>query len=159
MSAGSRHVTRAGVAVFFITLAIPTTALAAGGGKCNASACKVYVEPNGPSAGKQQSPPPQQQQQPTGGPAEGKGATHVPKNLARALSQAGRDRGPLKNLVTDGGPGSLKGGASAGSPTLLGAAFDLGAGPLVLLSLLLATAFGLAARGSLRTWLQRRSSD
>jgi hypothetical protein len=158
MSAGSRHVIRAGLAVFFIALAIPASALAGGGGKCNASACKVYVEPNGPSAGKQQQQP-QQQQQPTSGPTKGQGKTHVPKNLARALSQAGRDRGPLKDLVTDGGPGSLKGGASAGSPTLLGAAFDLGAGPLVLLSLLLATAFGLAARGSLRTWLQRRSSD
>jgi hypothetical protein len=42
---------------------------------------------------------------------------------------------------------------------MLGAAFDLGAGPLVLLSILLATAFGLAARGSVRTLLHRRSSD
>jgi hypothetical protein len=42
---------------------------------------------------------------------------------------------------------------------MLGAAFDLGAGPLVLLSILLATALGLAARGSIRSWLHRRSSD
>jgi hypothetical protein len=157
MSAGSRHVTRAGAAVFFIALAIPATAFAGSGGKCNASACKVYVEPNGPSAGKQQ----QQQQppQPTSGSTQGKQRTHVPKNLARALSLAGRDRGPLKTLVTDGGLGSLKEGANAGSPSMLGAAFDLGAGPLVLLSILLATALGLAARGSVRSWLHRRSND
>lgn len=154
MSAGSRHVILAGVLGLFVALAIPAAALAGGGGKCNASACKVYVEPNGPSAGKQQQPPPQQ---PTSGSTNGKGKTHVPKNLARALSQAGRDRVPLKNLVADAGPGPMKGGANAGSPTLLGAAFDLGAGPLVLLSLLLATALGLAARGSIRSWLDRRS--
>jgi len=138
----------------FIALAIPAAALAGAGGKCNASACKVYVEPNGPSAGKQQ-----QQHQLTDGSTKGEGKTHVPKDLARALSQAGRDRGPLKNLVADGGLGSLKGGANAGSPTMLGAAFDLGAGPLVLLSILLASALGLAARGSVRGWLRRRSSD
>jgi hypothetical protein len=136
-----------------IALAIPATALAGGGGKCNASACKVYVEPNGPSAGKQQPPPP------TSDSTKGKGKTHVPKNLARALSQAGRDRGPLKHLLTGGDLGSMKGGANAGSPTLLGAAFDLGAGPLVLLSILLATALGLAARGSVRSWLHRRSGS
>lgn len=153
MSAGSRHVILAGVAVF-IALAIPATALAGGGGKCNASACKVYVEPNGPTAGKQQPPPP-----PTTVPTKGGPKTHVPKNLARALSQAGRDRGALKNLLTAGGLGSMRGGATAGSPTLLGAAFDLGAGPLVLLSILLVTALGLAARGSVRSWLHRRSGS
>jgi len=152
MSAGSRHVILAGVAVS-IALAIPATALAGGGGKCNASACKVYVEPNVPTAGKQQPPPP------TSDSTKGKGKTHVPKNLARALSQAGRDRGPLKHLLTGGDLGSMKGGANAGSPTLLGAAFDLGAGPLVLLSILLATALGLAARGSVRSWLHRRSGN
>ncbi len=156
MSAGSRHVIRAGVVVLFVALAIPATALAGNGGKCNASACKVYVEPNGPSAGKQQQP---QQQQPTSGSTKGKGKTHVPKHLARALSRAGRDRGPLKNLLTDAGLGSMKGGANAGSPTMLGAAFDLGAGPLVLLAILLATAGGLAARGSVRSWLHRRSGS
>ena len=152
MSAGSRHVILAGVVVF-IALAIPATAFAGSGGKCNASACKVYVEPNVPSAGKQQPSPP------TSGSTKGKGKTHVPKNLARALSQAGRDRGPLKNLLTDSGLGSMKGGATAGSPNLLGAAFDLGAGPLVLLSVLLASALGLAARGSVRSWLHRRSGS
>jgi hypothetical protein len=155
MSAGSRHVIRAAVVVLLIALAIPATALGGGGGKCNASACKVYVEPNGPSAGKQQPPP----APPTSGSTKGNGNTHVPKNLARALSQAGRDKGPLKNLLTDDGLGSMKGGANAGSPTLLGAAFDLGAGPLVLLSILLATALGLAARGSVRGWLHRRSGS
>lgn len=141
--------------MFFIALAIPAAALAGNGGKCTASACKVYIEPNGPSAGKQQTPPP-----PTSGSTKGNGKkTHVPKNLARALSQAGSDSGPLRRLVADGGLGSLKGGVGASSPTMLGAAFDLGAGPLALLSILLATALGLAARGSLRSWLHRRSSD
>ena len=157
MSAGSRHVIRAGVAVVFVALAFPAAALAGNGGKCNASACKVYVEPNGPSAGKQQQQP--QQQQPTGSSTKGKGKTHVPKNLARALSQAGRDQRPLKHLLTDGNLGSMTGGANAGSPTMLGAAFDLGAGPLVLLAILLAAACGLAARGSVRSWLHRRSGS
>jgi hypothetical protein len=155
MSAGSRHVILAGV-VACISLAIPATALAGGGGKCNASACKVYVEPNGPSAGKQQQQPPPP---PASGSAKGTGKSHVPKNLARALSQAGRDRTPLKHLLADGGLGSMKGGSNGGSPTLLGAAFDLGAGPLVLLSILLATALGLVARGSVRSWLHRRSGS
>lgn len=153
MSAGSRHVILAGVVVLFIALAIPATALAGGGGKCNASACKIYVEPNGPSAGQKQP-----QQQSTSGSTKGTGKTHVPKSLARALSQAGRDRRPLQ-ILTAGGLGPMKGGANAGSPTMLGAAFDLGAGPLVLLSILLATALGLAARGSVRSWLQRRSGS
>ena len=154
MSAGSTHVIRAGVVVLFIALAIPATALAGSGGKCNASACKIYVEPNGPSAGQQQP-----QQPSTSGSTKGTGKTHVSKSLARALSQAGRDRRPLEHLLTAGGLGPMKGGANAGSPTMLGAAFDLGAGPLVLLSILLATALGLAARGSVRSWLHRRSSS
>jgi hypothetical protein len=157
MSAALRHVIRAAVAVFFVALAFPTAALAGSGSKCNASACKVYVEPNGPSAGKQQQP--QQQQQPTGGSTKGTRKAHVPKNLARALSRVGRNREPLKRLVSDGGLGSLKGGANAASPSMLGAAFDLGAGPLVLLFILVATALGLAARGSVRSWLHRRSTD
>lgn len=154
MPGGLRHVTRATAAVLFIAFAIPATALAASGGKCNASACKVYVEPNVPSAGKQQQPPP-----PAAGLTKSGGRkTHVPKNLARALSLAGRDKGPLRALITDSGLGSLARGDNAAAPGVLGAAFDLGAGPLVLLSLLLATAFGLAARGSVLGWLRRRSS-
>jgi hypothetical protein len=152
-----RHVIGA-VAVLVVALGSPVAALAGGGGKCNASACKVYVEPNGPSAGKQQ----QQQQtvtptQQTGGPTTG-GKAHVPKNLARALAQAGRDRGPLKHLVASG-LGDLSGNDSAGSPTILGAAFDLGAGPLALLFILLATALGLAARGSLRGRRRQRATE
>jgi hypothetical protein len=144
-----RHVIGAVAAVFFIAVASPVAALAGNGGKCNASACKVYIEPNAPSAGKQQ--PPSQ----TGSGGHG---THAPKNLARALSQAGKDRGPLKQLLTDSNLGSLRGGANAASPSLLGAAFDLGAGPLVLLSILGATAFGIAVRGSVQSWLRRRTS-
>jgi hypothetical protein len=144
--------------VFFIALAFPAAALAGNGGKCTASACKVYVEPNGPSAGKQQQPPPTPPPSSSSTKAKAK-KTHVPKNLARALSRAGSDTAPLRHLLTDGGVGALRGNENAGSPTLLGAAFDLGAGPLVLLSVLLATALGVAARGSVRSWLHRRSSD
>ena len=125
MSAGLRHVVRAGVAVFFIALANPSVALAGSSGKCNASACKVYIEPNGPSAGKQPPQAPQHQQQPTSGSTKTNGKAHLPKNLARALSHAGRDRGPLKQLLTDGGLGPLKGDGHAGSPSILGAAFDV----------------------------------
>jgi hypothetical protein len=72
------------------------------------------------------------------------------------LAQAGSDKAPLSKLLTESG-GSLPAGAdSGGSPGLLGAAFDLGVGPTVLLAILLATAVGLAARGNIRGWLRRR---
>jgi hypothetical protein len=158
MPAGLRHVIGA-LAFLFIALGSPAAALAGGGGKCNASACKVYVEPNGPSAGKQQQPQTGGPTQPTGGPPSAGPKTHVPKNLTRALAQAGRDRDALRHLLAGSGVGDLSGNDSAGSPTVLGAAFDLGAGPLVLLFILLATALGLAARGSLRGRLRRRSTD
>jgi hypothetical protein len=151
-----RHVIGA-VAVLFVALGSPAAALAGGGGKCTASACKIYVEPNGASPGKQQQQQTVTPTQQTGGPTTG-GKAHVPKNLARALAQAGRDRGPLKHLVASG-LGDLSGNDSAGSPTILGAAFDLGAGPLALLFILLATALGLAARGSLRGRRRQRATE
>jgi hypothetical protein len=125
--------------VFLIALLIPAAALAGNNGKCNASACKVYIEPNGPSAGRGQTPPSQQ---------VGSGKTvHHSTKLSRVLALAGKDRGPLKDLLAGSDVGSLKGGTvgSAGSPSMLGAAFDLGAGPLALLAILLTTAVGLAA--------------
>jgi hypothetical protein len=151
MPGGLRHVIRAAVAVFVIALAIPAAAVAGGGGKCNASACKVYVEPNGPSAGRGQTA-----QQPQGSGAGKK--IHVPPKLSRVLAQAGRDRHPLEDLLAGSNVGSLRSGSNVGSPSALGAAFDLGAGPLALLLILLAIAVGLTARGSLRSWLRRRSS-
>jgi hypothetical protein len=154
MPAGLRRVLPAAAAVFCIALALPVGALADGGGKCTASACKVYHEQDVPSAGRKQQPPPA-----TGPSTNGGNTTHVPSKLSRVLQQAGRDRGPLKHLLTDAGIGNLQSGpASAASPSLLGAAFDLGTGPMVLLVLLLGTAVGLAARGSVRGWIRRRSS-
>jgi hypothetical protein len=152
MPAGRRHVLFAATIVSAVGLSAPAVALAGGGGNC--SACKVYSEPSGPNAGRKQQPPPQQ---PTGsGPATTK-PSQLPKNTRRVLAQAGKDRGPLKSLLTDGNIGALSSGPhSVGSPSLLGAAFDLGTGPMILLSILLATALGLAARGSLRGWRLRR---
>lgn len=152
MPAKLRHVVFAAVAVLFIALAIPAAALAGNGGKCNASACKVYVEPNGPTAGKGQAP-----QQPKSSVTGGK-KIHVPKKLSRVLALAGNDRRALKNLLAGSDVGSLRNGGNVGSSSALGAAFDLGAGPLALLLILLATAVGLGARGRVQIWLRRRSS-
>lgn len=149
-----RHVLPTASAVALIALAVPTAALASGGGNCNASACKVYHEPEGPSAGGHQQPPP-----PTGPNTAGGGGgttTQSPKGLSRVLAQAGADKAPLKRLLDDSG-GSLQAG-SVGSPSLFSAVFDMGAGPLALLAILLATAVGLAARGPMRAWLRGRSS-
>jgi hypothetical protein len=149
-----RHVIRTAAAVALIALAVPAAAVASGGGNCNASACKVYHEPDGPSAGGQQQPP-----QPTTGPntAGGGTDTQAPKGLSRVLAQAGADKAPLSRLLNDSG-GSLQAG-SVGSPSLFGAILDTGAGPLALLAILLATALGLAARGPARDWLRARRSS
>jgi hypothetical protein len=158
MPPGPSRVLPAAAAVIFIALALPVAALANGGSKCTASACKVYIEPSSPSAGKQQ---PSQQSQPPQlptGPATGGSHAKARKGLARALAHAGADKGPLSNLLAGSGGGHLRAGNVAG-PSLLGAAFDLGAGPLALLGILLATALGLAARGSVRGWRRRRSSS
>jgi len=156
MPAGLRHIGLAATASLLIGLAAPAAALAGGGGTC--SACQVYHEPNPPTAGQhQQQPPPQQ---PTASSQSGGGQqqqTHAPKGLARVLAQAGQDKAPLSRLLGDAGAGSLQNGSgSVASPGLLGAAFDLGAGPAALLAILLATALALAARGSVRGWRLRR---
>lgn len=131
-------------------LAAPAAALAGNGDHCTASACQVYSEPNGPSAGGHQHPT---------GPntAGGGGTTTPPKGLSRVLAQAGADKAPLSRILTESG-GSLSEAGSGGSPGVLGAVLDLGTGPLVLLTILLATAIALAARGGVRGRLRRRSS-
>jgi hypothetical protein len=152
MPAGPRHAVLAATIVLLVALAAPGAALAGGGGNC--SACQVYSEQSGPNAGRKQQPPPQQ---PTSPSTSGEKQPHVTKKYARVLQLAGRDRGPLKKLLTGGNLGALNSGPdTVGSPSLLGAAFDLGTGPMILLSILLATALGLAARGSLRGWRLRR---
>lgn len=146
-----RHVSAAAAAVALIGLAAPVPALAGNGDHCTASACQVYNEPNGPTAGGHQ-------QQTGPNTAGGGGTATTPKGLSRVLAQAGADKVPLSNLLTGSG-GSLSAADGGGSPGLLGAVFDLGTGPLVLLAILLATAIGLAARGGLRGRLSRRSGD
>jgi hypothetical protein len=155
MPAGPRRVVQAATLASLVVLAAPVSAFASGGGNC--SACQVYHEAPGPSAGRQQQPP-TQPQQPTGTSQSGGKQKHAPKGLSRVLAQAGKDRRPLSQLLgPDSGIGSLRNGpGNVGSPSLLGAAFDLGAGPTVLLAILLATALGLAARGSVRGWRLRR---
>lgn len=149
MLAGSRHVVCLAGAALFVALFIPAAAMAGNGDKCNASACKVYIEQPGPSAGRGQTT-----QQPGTKP---KIVTHPSTKLSRVLARAGNNRGPLKDLLAGSNVGSLSGG-NVRSPSMFGAAFDLGAGPLVLLAILLTTAVGLAARGSVQSWRQRRSS-
>jgi hypothetical protein len=156
MFAGLRQVAPAAVAVFCIALALPAIALANGGGKCNASACKVYVEPNAPSAGKQQQAPPQQA--PTGS-VTGSNQTQQPKDVARVLLLAGRDKAPLSRLLDDSGISRLHGGPGyVGGPSLLGAALDLGPGPLALLAILLASALALGVHGVIRNRQRGRPS-
>jgi len=155
MAAGSKHVVRVAAAVLLVALAAPTAAFANGGAKCKASACQVYYDSGAPSAGEQQPPA-----QTTTGSSKSSGAqqSHTPKRLSRVLLHAGKDRAPLQNLLNgDAAIGNLRSSGGGGSPSLLGAAFDLGAGPTVLLAILLATALGLAARGSLRGRRGKRS--
>ena len=155
MPAGSRHVFGAAAAVLLIALAAPVAAFADSGSKCNASACKVYHEQGAPNAGHQQPP--------TGPSKSGGGQPqqpHVSKSYSRVLQHLGKDKGPVKNLLGgDAAIGSLPSGSGGSSPGLLGAAFDLGAGPTVLLAILLATGLGLAARGSVGGWLRKRSNS
>lgn len=156
MPAGSRRVVRAAVIVLFISLAAPAAAIADGGAKCSASACKVYHEQSGPTSQQQQPP-----KQTSTGPNKdtGRKQSYARKSYSRVLARAGKDRAPLKNLLTgDAAIGTLRGGSGGGSPGLLGAAFDLGAGPAVLLAILLGTGLGLAARGRITGWIRKRST-
>ena len=163
MPVGLNRVLRVAAAVFFLALLLPAAGLAKSADKCNASACKVYSEGNNaPSAGKQQQQPPPPQAPQTSGGGGGNSSsvtpTHTPKGLSRALAHAGADKAPLSRLLMDSGNGGpLRSGNVAG-PSLLGAALDLGVGPLALLGILLAAALALAARGGARGWFRRRPS-
>src|SRR5205823_1714132 len=106
---------------------------------------------------KQQKPPPQPS---TGSHSSGGQPTNVtPSKLRQVLSQAGPDRGPLGRLLQASPRGVARGSTgTVAAPSALGAAFDLGSGPTVLLAILLATAVALAAYGGLRGWHRRRPS-
>jgi hypothetical protein len=155
MAPGLRHVAWAAVAAFFIALALPAGALANGGGKCNASACKVYTEGPG-SAGGHNAPPPG-----SGGPTAPR-QLPVSSHTSRSLSHAGKDRKLLSQIVSNPSFGATRGllktgAATVAAPSALGAAFDIGSGPTLLLALLVATALALALHGGLRGWRRRRS--
>jgi hypothetical protein len=156
MPGRSRHLIGAAAAVLLIALAAPTAAFADGGSKCTASACKVYHEGGVPGSGQHQQPT----KGPTGSNTGGRKLSHHPKTYRRVLAQAGKDKAPLKNLFAgDATIGSLRSTSSGSSPSLLGAAFDLGAGPTILLAILLGVGIGLAARGRLGGLLGKRSSS
>jgi hypothetical protein len=154
MVAGSRHVLRAAAVVLFVALAVPAAALADGGSKCSASACKVYHEQGPPTGGGHKPPPKGPTSSNQGGGTQG----HASKSYSRVLAHLGPDKGAVKNLLGQEAPvDNVASGSAGGSPSILGAAFDLGAGPTVLLAILLGTALGLAARGRVGGWLSKRS--
>lgn len=150
MPVGLRRVLPVATTVL-IALAVPAVAVAGSGGggqKCNASACKVYVEPGVVQGGQETRSNTAQK------------PVRVSKKAAQTLAAAGKDRKVVTQLLTNPGYGAFRGfKSSAGqitAPTALGAVFDLGSGPTALLAILIATAFGLAVHGGVRRWRQRR---
>lgn len=142
MPAGPKRVLPA-AAIALVALASPTAALAHGAGGCNASACKIYTEPAGSA----------------GGSKDGGGTTSkplpIPSKTSRLLAHAGKDKKALSYLIRNQGYGARRGleksvVGSIASPSAFGAAFDLGAGPIALLAILLASALGLAAHKGMR---------
>jgi hypothetical protein len=141
------------MAAICIALALPAGALASGGSKCKASACRVYTEGPGKANG---------QGQEASGPSTTQ-PVHVPSKTTRLLAHAGKDQAALRAIAGSPGYGARRGlfrmGATdVGSPSALGAAFDLGTGPTILLAILLATAVAFAAQGGVRSWRRRRST-
>jgi hypothetical protein len=122
----------------------------------------VYVDGGLPGAGGHATHGPQGQQNPTGGSSAGGSGTQTqkPDNVSRVLAKAGSDQGALKNLVAaDAGLGKVGSEpGDNGSPSALGAAFDLGSGPTILLAILLATVVALGAHSGLRSWRRRRAT-
>lgn len=137
----------AAVVAFVALVALATPAGALAGGGC--SACQVY-SPDVPSAG--------------GGQSSGPTGTSVPLSTgaSHVLAHSGRDKSLLKPLLTDPGLGARRdlesvNSGTAGSPSALGAVFDLGPGPVALFAILVATALTIAVRGGLRGWRHLRS--
>jgi hypothetical protein len=144
------------VAVAAVVLAAPAVAIAGNGGKCTASACKVYVEPGANSSGHHQS---QQHQAGPSTTGEKGGKQPAPTKVDRVLAAVGKDKGALSRLLGDSsqtGVGAAP--ASVASPSALGAIFDLGSGPNVLLAFLIATVLGLTIYSGARSWRSRRAS-
>ena len=85
----------------------------------------------------------------------------VSARVHKTLARAGADKKLLSELLTNPYLGASQGVSARGSitaspPSALGSAFDLGAGPTVLFSLLLATALLLLGVGGVRTWRHRQ---
>jgi hypothetical protein len=154
MPAARRHVAAVGMAAICIVLALPSGALASGGSKCKASACQVYTEGAGKANGQGQDVPSPSTSQPV----------HVPSKTSRLLSHAGKDKAALQAIASMPGYGAKRGilatdaAPAVAAPSALGAAFDLGTGPTILLAILLATAVAVAAQGGIRSWRRRRST-
>jgi hypothetical protein len=148
---GRRRVVPVATAVL-IALAFPAVSVAGRGSagmKCEASACKVYVESSLGPGGQQRG---SMRQKPVA----------LSKKTARKLARSGKDRKILTQLFMDPGYGAIRGfrpsaGAELAPPTALGAVLDLGSGPTVLLAVLIATAAGLAVHSGARSWRQRRA--
>jgi hypothetical protein len=143
-------------AVVLLALAAPAAAMAVGGGNC--SACKVYHEGSVPKVGGKHL----QHQHPTGSTttkSSGGKKPQVPKKVARVLAGVGTDKGALSGILHDSGLGTVRAGpGSVTAPSALGAAFDLGSGPTMLLAILVASALGFAIFGGVRGWRRRRVS-
>jgi hypothetical protein len=153
MPTARRHFVAVTMGAICIVLALPTGALASGGSKCKASACQIYTEGAGKADG---------QGQEASGPSTSQ-PVHVPSKTSRLLAHAGKDRAALRAIAGLPGYGAKRGifgvgAADVGEPSALGAAFDLGTGPTILLALLLATAVAFAAQGGVRSWRRRRST-
>jgi hypothetical protein len=147
-------------AVVGVALVAPTLATAGNGGKCTASACKVYVEPSTNSTGHHRHHH-QAQHQATGPSTTGEQASKkpAPTKVARVLAAVGKDRGTLSRLLRDSGsPGVAAAPTAVATPSALGSVFDLGSGPNLLLAVLVASALGFGIYGGVRSWRGRRAS-
>lgn len=158
MPARLRHAAGVAAAVICIALALPAGVLANGGGTCNASACKVYTEGPGTAGGGQSQGPGSGS---TSSPSTVKPA-HISPKVSHLLSHAGKDKSALHAIASLPGYGAQRGAkffdagtVGVATPSALGAAVDLGAGPTILLAILLATAVAFALHG----WRRRRPSS
>lgn len=140
-----------------VTFAVPAAALAGNGAKCNASACKVYIEqslPNGTGGGGSTSTTPLPVSK-----------LPVSKKAARALAHAGKDKAALTRLVQN--PELFlrtrepsNGYSDVAAPTALSAAFDVGTGPTALFATLAGMAvLLLLSTAGLSAWRRRRRAS
>lgn len=130
-----------------VGLVAPSAALA-----CNNDSATCVYSPGGVSAG--------------GGKSAGPGAKPRPvsKQVANFLAKAGKDAPGLQALVQQPNLGTppqraLQGfnPASVAPPSALSAIFDLGAGPVALIAVLIGSALALLLAGGWRGWRRWRA--